>query len=160
MWSSLKRWRPWQRLQPDEAASVWRGLRAGQGGVETVLGLPHALAAPLLERHFKGKAVPSSAGFARHGRDGYWTLPPPHPFVQVRLIGDDHGRLAEGEVRSAKLWAGVCLYTLWAPENERVVWQILASRDAPHSLLALIKAQGVEFTQVDSLDERSSGTWR
>lgn len=132
----MRTWRcVWQRLSralsrrferrsglAREAAAVWRGLRAGQAGVETVLGLPHALAAPLLIRHFSGHATPSSASFAATGLNGFWTLPAPHPDVRVRVLGDATGRLVHGEVTSLGCWSGVWLRCHWSPYDERPVW--------------------------------------
>lgn len=123
----------WFRRRPAlaaEADRVWQGLRAGQAGVESVLGLPHALVVPLLNRHFAGHAAPSSEAFAATGRDGFWTLPAPHPDVRVQVFGDGSGRLVRGEVSSGGPWAGVCLTSDWSPHHEYAVWGVAVSGPA------------------------------
>ncbi|WP_018871183.1 hypothetical protein [Thioalkalivibrio sp. ALgr3] len=126
---------PFRRRNPLDTAA--RAVDRGRAGVETVLGLPHRLAVPLLQRHFGDAAVPSSEGFREHGRDGSWTLPAPAPEFSVRLDADSEGRLIHGRITGSGPYAGLIVFSDWSPDHPAAVWQIRVEEPAGEQATAL-----------------------
>ncbi len=112
----------WFRQRPLRRAL--RGIEQGRCAIESVLGLPHVLAQPLVERHFGTLATPSDESFRETGRNGYWQLPSPHPAIELKVAAGDDGRLTEGLIRLSDDWAGLVLYTEWDPGLPEPRWQI------------------------------------
>ncbi|MGM0476138.1 MAG: hypothetical protein ACQERR_02980 [Pseudomonadota bacterium] len=103
---------------------VLRGIEQGRGAIESVLGLPHVLARPLVERHFGTLATPSDEAFRESGRNGFWQLPAPHPAIELKVAAGDDGRLTEGLIRLSDDWSGLVLYSEWDPGEPEPRWQI------------------------------------
>lgn len=103
---------------------IERAVEQGRGAIESVLGLPHVLAHPLVERHFGDTATPSNEEFRETGRNGYWVLPSPHADIRIRVAAGGDGRLTEGAVSGQGPLQGLHVYTLWSPDVASPVWQI------------------------------------
>ncbi|MGM0413391.1 MAG: hypothetical protein ACQERG_08770 [Pseudomonadota bacterium] len=101
-----------------------RAVEQGRGAVETVLGLPHVLAKPLIERHFGTQAHPSSEEFRETGREGAWHLPAAAPEFTVRVEAGGDGRITLGRIDGHGVAAGLLVFSEWDPEQPAPVWQI------------------------------------
>lgn len=124
-----------RRKDPLHQAAV--DIDRGRAGIEALLGLPHRLAVPLLERHFGGDAIPSDPEFRETGRNGHWTLPPPAHAFEARLFGDTEGRLTCGTIRGLGQHAGLEVFSEWSPEDPAAVWQLRLDADATDSARTL-----------------------
>jgi len=121
----------------DPLATAARAVDQGRAGIETVLGLPHRLSVPLLERHFGQDVVASDADFRATGCDGHWELPAPAPEFEVRLFGDPEGRLTLGTIRGRGPYQGLVVSSEWSPEHPAAVWQARVEEPAGESARAL-----------------------
>ena len=118
----------------DDAA---RAVDRGRARVETVLGLPHRLAQPLLVRHFGDSVLPSDEEFLQHGRDGHWILPAPAAEFSIRLEANDEGRLVHGRITGSGPYAGLIVFSDWSPDHPAAVWQIRIEEPAGEQATAL-----------------------
>ncbi|WP_018864803.1 hypothetical protein [Thioalkalivibrio sp. ARh3] len=133
MLNAVKRWLG--REAPLTGAA--RAIDRGRSGIETVLGLPHRLAVPLLRRHFGEAVHPSDEEFRETGKNGYWSLPTPGSEFEVRLFGDDTGRVTVGTIRGTSVYSGLVVVSEWSPENPVAVWQVRLEESATDSARAL-----------------------
>lgn len=133
MLARVKRWLG----RRDPLSSAAQAVDRGRAGIETVLGLPHRLSVPLLQRHFGDAAKPSSEAFRETGRDGYWELPAPAPEFEVRLHGDHEARLTLGTIHGRGPYQGLVVFSEWSPDHPAAVWQARVEEPAGESARAL-----------------------
>lgn len=133
MLSTLKQWLG----REDPMTRAARAIDQGRSGIETVLGLPHRLSTPLLQRHFGADAVASDASFRKTGCQGHWTLPPPAPEFEVRVYGNDEGRLTLGTIQGQGPYQGLVVLSEWTPDHPAAVWQVRLEEPVGDSAQAL-----------------------
>lgn len=117
-----------------------QAFEQGRLMVESVIGLPHVLAAEVLKRNFGDQVTPSSDLFRDTGRDGDWTFPRPHPEVLVRVHGDETGRVVFGLVMGEGEYGGVLAYTHWSRFVPAPEWQLELREEEAGALSADLHA--------------------
>jgi hypothetical protein len=104
-----------------EAADAIDKSRAA---IEGLIGLPHVLSRPIIQRKWANALIPSDENFARTGIDGQWRFPALHPDIQTVIKSDETGRLVLGLITGHNAFAGIRVFTQWDRFSPVSQWQV------------------------------------